>query len=325
MQRRTILAAIGASLTGVGGSAFAQGYPSQSVRMIVPYSPGGGIDAVARLVGQGLATELDQTFIVDNKAGAGGMIGAEAAAKAAPDGYTVLFAGNPELTITPWLQTKASYAPLSDFTPVVLISQSANILVANASLGAKTLREALTAAKKAPAGLSIGTPGNGTPQHIAVEMLRAETGLDIVHIPYKGAGPATVAVLGGEVTFALVGAPPVLPQLSAGKLVPLAVTQPKRSPLVPDVPTMTEAMGIMRDQDFVAWYGILVPSGTPADVVRKLEKATLAILQKPETRARLATMGTDVVGISGRQFAERMQAETKQYEGIIKRLSIKTN
>ena len=323
MQRRTLLTALGVSVLGTGRLAWGQAYPSQPVRMIVPYSAGGGIDAVARLVGQGVGEALQQSFVIDNKAGAGGMLGAEAVAKAPPDGYTILFAGNPELTIAPWLQAKASYAPLTDFTPVVLISQSPNILVANAKLGAKTLSEALSAARNSPAGLTIGTPGNGTPQHIAVELMRAQTGMDIVHVPYKGAGPATIAALGGEVSFALVGAPPLLPHIQTGKLVALAITQPKRSPLVPNIPTIGEALGIMRDTDFVAWYGILVPARSPAEVAQKLEKAALAMLQKPEVRAKLAAMGTDVVGISGAQFAERMRTESKQYGDIVKRFGIK--
>ena len=323
MQRRTLLTALGVSMLGTGRLAWAQAYPSQPVRMIVPYSAGGGIDAVARLVGQGVGEALQQSFVIDNKAGAGGMLGAEAVAKAPPDGYTILFAGYPELTIAPWLQAKASYVPLTDFTPVVLISQSPNILVANAKLGAKTLSEALSAARNSPAGLTIGTPGNGTPQHIAVELMRAQTGMDIVHVPYKGAGPATIAALGGEVSFALVGAPPLLPHIQTGKLVALAITQPKRSPLVPNIPTIGEALGIMRDTDFVAWYGILVPARSPAEVAQKLEKAALAMLQKPEVRAKLAAMGTDVVGISGAQFAERMRTESKQYGEIVKRFGIK--
>ena len=323
MQRRTLLTALGVSMLGTGRLAWGQAYPSQPVRMIVPYSAGGGIDAVARLVGQSVGEALQQSFVIDNKAGAGGMLGAEAVAKAPPDGYTILFAGNPELTIAPWLQAKASYAPLTDFTPVVLISQSPNILVANAKLGAKTLSEALSAARNSPAGLTIGTPGNGTPQHIAVELMRAQTGMDIVHVPYKGAGPATIAALGGEVSFALVGAPPLLPHIQTGKLVALAITQPKRSPLVPNIPTIGEALGIMRDTDFVAWYGILVPARSPAEVAQKLEKAALAMLQKPEVRAKLAAMGTDVVGISGAQFAERMRTESKQYGDIVKRFGIK--
>lgn len=310
-------------MLGAMAPAWAQGFPGAPLKLIVPYSAGGGADAVARLLALGMGEELKQSVIVDNRAGAGGMVGAEAVAKASPDGYTVLFAGNPELTIVPWLHPRLPYAPLTDFTPVVLVSQSPNVLVANVSLSAKTLRAALEAARKAPGGITIGTPGNGTPQHIAVELLKQQTGMDIVHVPYKGASPATVAALGGEVSFALVGAPPLLPHLASGKLVPLAVTQPKRSPLLPDVPTLGEAIGLMRDDDFVAWYGVLVPSRTPPEVVKQLEKAAFAVLKRPDTRAKFAALGTDLAAMPGDQFAQRMRNETKTYGEIIKRFSIK--
>jgi tripartite-type tricarboxylate transporter receptor subunit TctC len=215
--------------------ANAQNYPASPVKIIVPYVAGGGIDAVARMLAQGMQQELGQAFIVDNRGGAGGLIGADAAAKAAPDGYTLLLGGNPELTITPSLQAKPPYNSTTAFTQIVLVAQSQNVFVANPSLGAKTLREALEAAKKKPGGISIATPGNGTAMHIAVELLRQETGLEITHVPYKGAAPATLAALSGEVTFALVGAPPALPHIQSGKLVALAVTQPKRSALLPNV------------------------------------------------------------------------------------------
>jgi tripartite-type tricarboxylate transporter receptor subunit TctC len=323
MQRRFFLGVLGTSALGTMTPAFGQGYPGAPVRMVLPYAAGGGADAVARLVARGLSDELHQGFIVDNRAGAGGMIGADIVAKAPADGYTILFAGNPELTITPWLQAKASYAPLTDFTPVVLVAQSPNVLAANASLAAKTLKAAFDAARKLPGGITIGTPGNGTPQHIAVELMRAQTGLDIVHVPYKGAAPATAAALGGEIAFALVGAPPLMAHLASGQLVALAVTQPKRSPLLPDVPTVGEAIGIMADGDFVAWYGLLVPSRTPADVVQQLEKTALAVLKRPEMRTKFTALGTDLVAMPGVQFAERMRAESKQYGQIIKRFEIK--
>lgn len=324
MKRRTFLGALGASSLGVFTSVKAQGYPTSTVRTIVPYSAGGGADTVARLLAQGMSEELKQTFIVDNRAGGGGMIGADAVARSAADGYTLLLAGNPELTITPSLQ-KANYSAVSDFTPIVLVSQSPNVLVANTSLGAKTLKEALEAARKLPGGISIGTPGPGSPQHIAVEVLRSQVGKDIVHVPYKGAAPATVAVVGGELTFALVGAPPVLPHLSAGKLVGLAVTQPQRSPLLPNVPTVGEAMGIMNSDDFVTWYGLLAPSRTPREIVQALEKAAFAVLQRPDTKAKLAALGTDLVAMPSGQFAERMRSEAKYYGEIIKRLDIKAS
>lgn len=323
MQRRTFLGMLGATVLGAFEPARAQGYPNAPVKMIVPYSPGGGADAIARLLAQGMGDELHQSFVVENRAGAGGMLGAEAAIRSAPDGYTVLVAGNPELTITPWLQAKASYEPTQELTPIVLISQSANVLVCNASLGATTLRAAFEAARTNPGGITVGTPGNGSAQHIALELLRAQTGLEMVHVPYKGAGPATMAVLGGQVAFALVGAPPLLPHFASRKLVPLAVTQPKRSPLLPDVPTLGEAIGVMQDGDFVTWYGLLVPSRTPAEAIGQLEKAAFAVLGRPDTRARFAALGTDLVGMPGDDFAARMRAEWKRYGDTIQRFGIK--
>ncbi len=293
--------------------------------MIVPYAAGGGLDAVARMLAKGMAEELKQAVIVDNRPGAGGLLGAEVVAKSAPDGYTLLMAGNPELTISPSLQAKPTYSAVNDFTPIVLVAQSPNVLVANTSLGARTLREALEAAKKAPAGLSIGTPGNGTPQHIAVEVLKSQTGLDIVHVPYKGAAPATLAAVSGEATFALIGAPPVLPHLASGKLVALAVTQTPRSPLVASVPTIGEALGVMADADFLTWYGLLAPSRTPATALQALEKAAFAVLSKPDVRPQLAALGTDLVAMPSGQFAERMRTESKRYAELIKRFNIKGN
>lgn len=323
MNRRTLLAALGATSLSTLGPVWARDYPSTPIRMVVPYAAGGGIDAVARMLAQGMGEELGQSVIVDNRPGAGGTLGADSVAKAAADGYTVLLAGNSELTIGPWLQDKPSYSAANDFTPVVLVAQSPNVLVAHPSLGAKTLRAALDAGRRLRGGLSIATPGNGTPQHIAVELLRAQTGIDIVHVPYKGAAPATTAALAGEVTMALVGAPPVLPHIGSGKLVALAVTQPQRSPLVAEVPTLGEAIGAMAEDDIVTWYGLLVPSRAPAPVVQTLERAAFAVLRRPDTRSRLATLGTDLMATPRAQFAERMRNESKRYAEIIKRFGIR--
>ncbi len=325
MKRRTVLAALGAGSLGLPATVLAQSYPTGPIRMIVPYAAGGGIDGVARALAQAMGEELKQPFVVDNRPGAGGMLGAEAVAKSNPDGYTVLLAGNPELTIAPWMASRVAYAAATDFTPIVLVSQSPNVLVASASLGAKTLREAIEAARRGPGGLSIGTPGNGSPQHIAVELLRAQAGLDAVHVPYKGAAPATIGVLGGETTFALVGAPPVLPHIASGKLVALAVTQPQRSPLLPTVPTLGEALGVMRDDDLVAWYGLLAPSRVLAETVQALEKAAFAALKRPDVRSRLAALGTDVLATPGAAFGERMRAESRRYAEIIKRFQIRAS
>lgn len=326
MKRREILAAMGAvpAALALPRVASAQAWPSQPIRMVVPYAAGGGIDAVARLIAKAMGEDLGQSLVVDNRGGAGGMLGAEIVARAAPDGYTVLFAGNPELTITPWLQ-KASYQPLVDFKPLELVSQSPSVIACLPSLGAANLRDALAAAKKRPGGITVGTPGNGSPMHVAVELLRAQSGLDIVHVPYKGAGPATVALLGGEISFALVGAPPLLPHINAGKIQALAVTQPQRSPMLAQVPTIGEAMGFMKDVDFVAWYGLLAPAKVSADVVDRLEKSAAAALAQPAVRERLQALGTDPVAMPSAPFAQRMKNESAQYQQIIQRFQIKAN
>jgi tripartite-type tricarboxylate transporter receptor subunit TctC len=323
MNRRKFWSTLGASLLVASSFANAQNYPASPVKIIVPYVAGGGIDAVARMLAQGMQQELGQAFIVDNRGGAGGLIGADAAAKAAPDGYTLLLGGNPELTITPSLQAKPPYNSTTAFTPIVLVAQSPNVFVANPSLGAKTLREALEAAKKKPGGISIATPGNGTAMHIAVELLRQETGLEITHVPYKGAAPATLAALSGEVTFALVGAPPALPHIQSGKLVALAVTQPKRSALLPNVPTIGEALNVMKDADIVTWYGLLAPARTPAPIVQTLEKAAAAVLKRPETKERLTALGTDLVAMPAPQFADRIRNESQRYAEVVKKFHIK--
>lgn len=318
MERRTFLSAIGASLLACTSLARAQSsYPKSPVRMIVPYSAGGGIDAIARLVAQGMGKILEQTFIVENRGGAGGLIGADMVARATPDGYTVLLAGNSELTITPWLQPSVNYVASRDFIPLVLISQSPNVLVGNPTFTGMPLKAAFAEAEKTTGGVTIATPGNGSPHHIAVEMLKEATGLDIIHVPYKGAGPATVAALGGEVNFALVGAPPVLPHIATNKLVALAVSQKERTPLLPDVPTLGEALEITNSEDLVAWYGLLVPTGTPADVVNKLEQAALSMLQQAETQAQFTALGTELVGMPGHQFAQRIAHESEHFRAII--------
>lgn len=325
MQRRSALAAIGSGLVGLPMLSLAQSYPSRLIKVVVPYAAGGGIDGVARTLTQAMADELKQPFVVDNRPGAGGMLGADLVAKAAADGYTLLLAGNPELTITPSLVARTPYSAATDFKPIMLVSQSPNVLVCNAKLGARTLREALEAAKLASSGLSIGTPGNGSPQHIAVELLRAEAGVAAVHVPYKGAAPATVGVLGGEISFALVGAPPVLRHIMSGTLIALAVTQPQRSPLLPNVPTVGEALGVMKNEDLVAWYGLLAPARAPADIVQLLERTAGNALTRPDVRSRLAALGTDLLATPSAGFAERMRVESSHFAEVIRKFQIKAD
>lgn len=306
-------------------TAFAQttDYPNKPIRMVVPYSSGGGLDSVTRLVAQAMSESLGQPIVIDNRAGAGGMIGAEAVATANPDGYTLLMAGNPEMVINPTLLAPVRYDVVHDFIPIMLVSESANILVANPSV--KGSLAELLAKPGSDGQLSIGSPGLGSAQHLAIEVIRASSKADIVHVPYKGAAPAVAAVLGGQVKLALVGAPPVLPQIRAGKLRALAVTQATRSKLAPEIPTMEEATGIKGLDFYKTWYGLLAPAGTPQPVVDKIQHVIAAVLARPDIRAKLAKLGTEVVAIPGAAFAAQIRSETERYAEGVKRFNIKVN
>jgi tripartite-type tricarboxylate transporter receptor subunit TctC len=301
----------------------AQGYPDKPVRVIVPYAAGGGLDAITRLLTQAMGESLHQPFIVDNRAGAGGMIGAEAVARAAPDGYTLLMAGNPELVITPAVLAKsARYNVVKDFAPIMLVSDSPNVLFAHPSVTG-SLADLLSGKTPVEGGISIATPGPGSPQHVAVEVLKASTKQKVVHVPYKGAGPAVADVLGGQVKLGLVGAPPVIPNLKAGKLRALAVTERRRSPLLPDVPTVEEATGIKGVDAYSTWYGLLAPAATPQAIIDTLYKAIAGVMARPEMKAKLEAMATEPLALAPAAFAERIRTEAKRYEEVVRRYNIK--
>jgi tripartite-type tricarboxylate transporter receptor subunit TctC len=307
---------------GVGAQAQTPSYPTKPIRMVVPYAAGGGLDAIARLVAQGMSEGLGQTIVVENKAGAGGTIGADSVAKAVPDGYTLLMAGNPEPVINPTLMTGVRYNVARDFVPVMLVAESPNIIVSNASFK-EGLREIMEGRFQGPGAITVGTPGQGSPQHIAVEVLRSLGKTDLVHVPYKGAGPAVVDVLGGQIRLAITGSPPLLAHIKSGKLKALAVTQSKRSSLIPNVPTFEEATGMKGLETYSTWYGLLAPTGTPAAVVEVLRKSIAAVLAKPELIAKINAMGSDVVALPTSAFSERMNAELKRYEEVIRRFNVK--
>jgi tripartite-type tricarboxylate transporter receptor subunit TctC len=289
--------------------------------VIAPYSAGGGLDTVARTVTHAMSEILGQAILVENKPGAGGTIGAEAVAHATPDGYTLLMAGNPELVIAPSLTpATVRYDVLKDFVPIMLVAESPNIIFANSSVTG-TLADILSGKYRVEPG--VATPGQGSPQHIALEVINASSRQKLVHVPYKGAAPAVVDVVGGQVKLGIVGAPPVLAAMKGGKLRALAVTQSKRTPLAPDVPTVEELTGIKGLDTFSTWYGLLAPAGTPPKAVEALQKAIATVLARPEMKAKLAAMGTDAVALPGRGFADRMRRELKRYDEVIRKYRIK--
>ncbi|WP_326533631.1 Bug family tripartite tricarboxylate transporter substrate binding protein [Pseudorhodoferax sp.] len=312
--------AVAAGAVGLGAAAEG-GYPNKPIRLVVPYAAGGGLDGITRIVAQAMGEGLGQSLVVDNKAGGGGMIGAETVAKAAPDGYTLLMAGNPELVINPVLSPAVRYQVTRDFTPIMLVAESPNVLAAHPAVKG-TLAELLDA--RGDAGpLTIGTPGQGSPQHLAIASLGSFAKASLVHVPYKGAGPAVVDALGGQTRLVLVGAPAVLPYTRSGKLRALAVTQPTRSSLAPDIPTVEEATGVKDLGQYTTWYGLLAPAGTPAATVQLLQKNIAAVLARPDIRAKLNEMGTEVVALPGAAFAERIKADLARNEQVIKRFNIR--
>lgn len=312
-----------AAVSLTANNAYSQSvYPQKPIRLVVPYAAGGGIDAIARLVAQDLSDGLGQAVAVDNRAGAGGMIGAEFVARSQPDGYTVLFAGNPELTINPTLMGGTRYNVGKDFIPLMLVSESPNVLVAHPSLRAG-LHDIVEGTDRGDGTLSVGTPGLGTPQHLTVEVLKSLSKAQWVHVPYKGAAPAIVDVLGGQTRLVLTGAPPLLPHIKSGKLKALAVMQPRRSSLMPDIPTFEEASGLKVLESYSTWYGVLVPAGTPAQVTGPLQKALATTLARPEIRQKLQELGTEVVALPGPQFGERIRLEILRYGDVIRRFNLK--
>lgn len=317
-----VLAAVTAAMAA--GPAQADTYPDKPIRMVVSYPAGGGIDAIARLLAQAMSTELKQSVVVENKGGAAGMIGTESVVRARADGYTVLVAGNPELTVNPVLYRDTRYDVTRDLVPLVLIAESPNIIAAHPSVQG-TLKDVITRAKSG-SPLSVGTPGTGSTHQLALEILKARTGADLIHVPYKGAGPAVSDALGGQVQMVIAGLPPLLPQIRAGKLRALAVTQSTRTPLAPEIPTVGEVLG-PDGNDVIAttWYGLLAPAGTPVEAIKKLQDAALVVLAKPEIRAKLAEMGTDAVGLAGEGFATRIKKELERNGALVREFGVRVN
>lgn len=316
LQVAGALAALAFSL-----AASAQAYPSKPVRIVASYPAGGGVDLMARLVAQKLGEQMGQQFFVENRVGASGTIGADAVAKAAPDGYTILAGGNPELTFMPLVNDKLPYDPQRDLAPLVLAANAPSVVVAHPASGPSSMRDALERAKS-QAGLPYGTPGRGTPMHLAFELLGIETGTRFTHVPYKGGGPATNDVVAGQISLAVINAPPVLPHIKAGKLKALAVMQGERSALLPEVPTLREATGL-QGISAPAWFSFAAPAGVPAEIRSRLEREIRRALADASVHAKLGGAGLDVVAHPAERMAEIIRAETAYNAATIKRLGFK--
>jgi len=297
-----------------------QAYPSRSVRVIVPYPPGGGADFVTRVFGKALSDHSSQQFIVDNRAGANGNIGSELAAKSKPDGYTLLGVANTTVTINPSLYRRMPIDMLRDLAPVSIMAGQPNVLIVHPSLPAKTVKELVAIARARPGQLDYASAGAGSSSHIAAELFRLVAKSDITHVPYKGNGPAMADLIGGHVQLMFNNLAPSVSQVKAGKLRALAVTGEKRSQAAPEIPTMAEAgyPGVV----FNLWVGLLAPAGTPADIITKLNADTVKSAQLRDVRERLLGEGTEPYTTSPSQMADIMRAETAQWAKVVKAANI---
>ena len=305
-----------------GGDALAQAYPSKTVTLLVPYAPGGGHDAMARIVAEKLGPRLGQTVVVENKPGAAGMIGTEQVVRAAPDGYTLLFSSPAEIVVAPSVYKSMRYDPVKDLTPITQVGDTPLVLMAHPSVGVKTVAELIAKAKKEPGKLSFGTAGTGSSQHLAGAWINNLAGIDLQHVPYKGAGPATNDLLGGNVPLGILGMAPVLKHIQAGRIGALAVMTPKRVDWAKDTPTVAETPGM---EGFQAnhWMGLLGPAGMPPDVVARLQAEVAAVLAMPEVRERLRGLGIDPVGSGTEDFRRFLAEERERFAKMFKLTGLK--
>ena len=303
----------------VTAAASTDNYPAKPLRWVVPYAPGGGGDILARLIAMRLAEVWGQPVIIDNRPGGGTIIGTDLVAKAPSDGHTILLATNTH-AINPSLRAKLPYDSIRDFSPVSLLATSPNILVTNPAMPARTLGEFIVLAKSRPGTLNYGSSGNGGTGHLAMEMLKSMTGINLVHVPYNGGGPAMNALLSGEVSVLFNNILAAVPQVKAGRIGALGVTSRRRSPAVPDVPTIAEA-GVP-GFEAIAWFCVLAPGGTPPSIVKKLNTEFARILQLPNIRERLVSQGLEPVGSSVEEFAQFTRSEIVKWEKIIKAAGI---
>jgi len=304
-----------AVLLGSGGPAMAQAWPAKTISIVVPFATGGTTDVIARALGQELSKSLGKPVIVENKPGAGATIGADYVAKAGADGHTLLV-GAVHHTIATSVYKKLPYDFQRDLAPVTTVAMVPNVLVVNPNLGAKNVQELIALAKKSPGKLTFGSNGNGTGQHLIGAQFNLASGVDILHVPYKGSGPLTIDLLGGQVDMSFDTVTPVLSHIRAGKLRALAVTTIQRSAALPNVPTLDEAG--LKGFDQGTWFGILAPAATPKDVVARLNTEIVRIVNSPDFRKRMDEIGAVPVGNSAAQMASQIKTDTERFARLAK-------
>jgi tripartite-type tricarboxylate transporter receptor subunit TctC len=290
-------------------------YPQKSIRMVVPFPPGGGTDILARLFGQKMSETLGQPIIIDNRGGAGGTIGTDIAAKAPPDGYTLILVSGSH-AINASLYTKLPYDAVNDFAPITQIATSPGILVVNPSLPVKSVKDLIALARAKPGQINYASAGSGTPPHLAGELFKVMAKIDMVHVPYKGNAPAFTDVIGGQVSLIFPTMPSAMPFIKSGKLRPIAVTSAKRSPAAPDIPTIAESG--LPGYEATSWYGILAPARTPPQIVARLHDVLVSVIGAPDIKEKLAAQGLDPVGNTPQQFAAVIKSEIVKWAKVVK-------
>lgn len=301
--------------------AVAQQYPAKPIRMIIGFPPGGGTDIIGRIVGQRLSEVLGQQILPDNRGGASGQIAAELTAKAPPDGYTVMMAHIAAMSILPSLYPRLSYDPVRDFAPISLVAISPQLVVAHPSLPVKNIKELIALAKARPGEIYYASVGNGTVQHLAGELFNLQAGVRMVHVPFKGGGPSALNLVAGHVQLSFDVIPVVIGYVQAGRLRPIAVTSEKRTPLMPDVPTVNESG--LKGFDLSTWWGLVAPAALSKDAIARLHVETVKVLGLPDVKQRIAAAGADVVGNSPEEFAAFIRNERAKYARIVKDANIK--
>ena len=311
---------MGAGLLLAAATLQAQNFPVKPVRVLTPFTAGSAIDTLARVLGQKMGDGWGQQVVIDNRIGANGIIGTEAAAKAPPDGYTIHLGNISTLAVNPHLYLKLPYDALRDFVPITLAATIPVVLVVHPSLPVKSVKELIALSKARPGQLNYASGGTGSAQHLPMEMLRVESGINIVHVPYKGLGPAFSDVLGGQVPMMFTGVSNVVPHMKTGRLRVLAIGSPKRSPTLPDVPTVAEA-GVA-GFDFDSWTGYLAPAGTPKEIIVKLHADITRTLGLPEVKDKLTTLGFDLAGGTPDAFATLIKNDIARFGKLIKAAGI---
>jgi len=302
----------------------AQSWPQKPVRVIVPFAPGGASDLMPRVVGEKLTAIWAQPVVIENRPGAAGNIGMEAGAKSPPDGYTLLAAPNGNLVVNPHMYSKLSYDVFKDLAPVTRIAAVQNVLVVNPEVPASSMKELIALARAKPGTLNFASPGNGSQAHVGVELLKMQLGLDLVHLPYQGVGPAMKDLLGGRIQLMLAQVPSALPQIKAGKLRALGVAASAPLAQLPDVPTIAAAAGIP-GYEAVSWYALMAPAGTPREVIEKIWSDTAKVLLIPDVRERLAAMGAEPSGEPPAELARRIKSEYDRWGEVVRKANIKAD